>query len=138
MPTDLPPPRGAEPPALPASRFNPGPLSTLVARTRRWLRVAGVGRLLLWLAAAVCAAMAIDLLLVALLSALANAWLLGAGALAGVAWTRFQRGQSSRGVVALAGTAAALLLAIGLWQMLEPRDPKAPRPQSDLRQRLLT
>lgn len=68
-------------------------------------------------------AMALDLLVIAALSALANAWWLAAGALFGIAWTRAQRGQTSRRVLALAGAGAALLLAIGVWQMLEPTPP---------------
>jgi len=74
------------------------------------------------------AAMTLDLLVIALLSALANAWWLAAGALFGIAWTRVQRGQASRRVLALAGAGSVLLLAIGMWQMLEPpRAPKAVR-----------
>lgn len=74
------------------------------------------------------AAMALDLLVIAALSALANAWWLAAGALFGLAWTRVRRGQSSRRVLALAGAGAVLLLAIGVWQMLEPtRAPKEVR-----------
>lgn len=68
------------------------------------------------------AAMAIDLALIGLLSSLANAWLLAAGALLGVAWPRAQRKQLSRGRLPLAAAAAAALLAIGLWQAFEPRD----------------
>jgi hypothetical protein len=72
------------------------------------------------------AAMAIDLLLIGVLSALANAWLLAAGALLGIAFTRERRGQLSRRGLHLATGAAAVLFALGLWQALEPRASRAP------------
>jgi len=72
------------------------------------------------------AAMAIDLLLIGVLSALANAWLLAAGALMGIAFTRERRGQLSRRGLHLATGAAAVLLALGLWQAFEPRASRAP------------
>ncbi|HEY8962787.1 MAG TPA: hypothetical protein VIM57_11340 [Luteolibacter sp.] len=61
MSTDLPPPRGAKPPPFPPATFDDSLLRALVGRTRGWLRIAGLGRMLVWLALAVCLAMAIDL-----------------------------------------------------------------------------
>jgi hypothetical protein len=43
------------------AKFDESPLRALVARTRGWLRIAGLGRIMAWLAIAVCLAIAIDL-----------------------------------------------------------------------------
>lgn len=61
MSTELPPRRGSTPPPLRPSSFDESPLLSLAAGTRRCQRIAGFGRVVAWLALAVCAALALDL-----------------------------------------------------------------------------
>ncbi|MEO7099948.1 MAG: hypothetical protein ABI162_11340 [Luteolibacter sp.] len=61
MSTELPLHRRSSPPPLKSASFDQSPLLTLVSGTRRWLRLAGAGRLLAWLALAGCGAIALDL-----------------------------------------------------------------------------
>lgn len=62
MSTELPKRRGSTPPPLRQASFDESPLLSLAAGIRRCLRMAGFGRIVVWLALAVCAALALDLM----------------------------------------------------------------------------
>ncbi|RYD23220.1 MAG: hypothetical protein EOP88_05015 [Verrucomicrobiaceae bacterium] len=61
MSTELPKRRGTTPPPLRQASFDESPLLSLTAGIRRCMRMAGFGRIVVWLALAICAALALDL-----------------------------------------------------------------------------